>query len=213
MNSVLKTRAKLSVEQVIEIFNIKSTMPNNAAASIARQYRVSEKTVRDIWSGRTWCGETWHLDTARVIAPKSIGRPKGCRDSKPRKAKTEGDTICRMAPNDASALDEQRPIGAEITSLESGQVHKAYSTTVITPMDLKYDISMAQVMSASFHPLQALSSSQPPPASSAAHSVDQQLHEWGQALWLDLEAADPFRKDWNPWQEEASFPAGAPARK
>jgi hypothetical protein len=75
------------------------------------------------------------------------------------------------------------------------------SNTNIKQMNFKYDLFTTQEMSASFHPLQALASSQPPPASSAAHSVDQQLHEWGQALWLDFEAADPFRKDWALQQE------------
>ncbi len=75
MNPVLKTRAKLSVEQVIEIFSIKDTLPASSAADIARRFGVSDKTVRDIWSGRTWCGETWHLDTTRVVEPRNIGRP------------------------------------------------------------------------------------------------------------------------------------------
>eukprot|EP00292_Cryptomonas_paramecium_P025392 CAMPEP_0113668728 /NCGR_PEP_ID=MMETSP0038_2-20120614/4162_1 /TAXON_ID=2898 /ORGANISM="Cryptomonas paramecium" /LENGTH=72 /DNA_ID=CAMNT_0000584505 /DNA_START=99 /DNA_END=313 /DNA_ORIENTATION=- /assembly_acc=CAM_ASM_000170 len=55
--------AKLSEGQAIEIFAIKL---NNArqesrarsSISVARQYNVTDKTVRDIWRGRTWIRET-----------------------------------------------------------------------------------------------------------------------------------------------------------
>ena len=141
MNTALKTRAKLSVEQVIEIFQNKGTTATSSAAVVARQYGVSEKTVRDIWKGRTWCGETWHLDTSRVVQTKRIGRPKGCKDSKPRKPKADG-------RDEASCSPPDHLVGG--ASAASGQ------------------------------------------------SVDQQLHEWGRALWLDFESADPFRRDWNP---------------
>jgi hypothetical protein len=33
-------------------------------------------------------------------------------------------------------------------------------------------------------------------------SVDQQLHEWGQAFWIQHENADPFHVDWLLWQEQ-----------
>ena len=45
--------------------------------AVARTYKVSEKTVRDIWRGRTWHHETLHLDpprAARADAPRSEGQ-------------------------------------------------------------------------------------------------------------------------------------------
>ena len=57
-------------------------------------------------------------------------------------------------------------------------------------------------------PLARASSTPPTTSSSDARSVDQQLHEWGQALWLNLESADPFRKDGNPQHERATVSAG-----
>ncbi len=89
MNLELRTRAKLSSAQVIQIFQIRQTLPIEPAAKVANIFGVSEKTVRDIWKGRTWINETWHLDTSRVVVQKNIGRPKGARDSKPRMTKTE----------------------------------------------------------------------------------------------------------------------------
>ncbi len=63
-------------------------MKPSTAVYIARTYGVSEKTVRDIWKGRTWSKETWHLDTARIVSIKRPGRPKGCKDTRPRKTRS-----------------------------------------------------------------------------------------------------------------------------
>ena len=62
----LKSRAILSSEEAVEIFLL--ALPNEASEAssqagartrpsaivVAREYGVSEKTVRDIWTGRTW---------------------------------------------------------------------------------------------------------------------------------------------------------------
>jgi hypothetical protein len=59
------------------------------AVSVARAFHVSEKTVRDIWSGRTWHNETLPLDVNRIPrAARKTGRPPGRCDSKPRKPRT-----------------------------------------------------------------------------------------------------------------------------
>jgi hypothetical protein len=78
-----KPRARLTQDQAVEIFQMKSSAPS--AVKIAVLYGVSEKTIRDIWTGRTWSRETCHLDTARTVVLKPVGRPKGRRDQKPRK--------------------------------------------------------------------------------------------------------------------------------
>ncbi len=75
---------------------------------------VSEKTVRDIWTGRTWSRETWHLDTSRNLQLKQLGRPKGCRDSQPRKQRGSGLPLSRSCPSrcwtemSSSAFDHRR---------------------------------------------------------------------------------------------------------
>ena len=55
------------------------------AAHVSKIYGVSEKAVRDIWTGRTWSKETWHLDASRSRPLKKMGRPVGRQDTKPRK--------------------------------------------------------------------------------------------------------------------------------
>ena len=81
----LKPQARLSQTQVVAIFQSRAS--NQSSTKVANSYGVNEKTVRDIWTGRTWAKETWHLDPSRRVEVKTMGRPIGCRDTKPRKQK------------------------------------------------------------------------------------------------------------------------------
>ena len=93
----LKPRAVLTKKQAVDIFRIagvlrpdgtRGTKPT--ASSVAKRYGVSEKTIRDIWRGRTWYEETLPFDMNRQ--PKTMmktGRPLGRKDSAPRKRKLE----------------------------------------------------------------------------------------------------------------------------
>jgi hypothetical protein len=63
-----------------------------SATKLAGKYGVSEKAIRDIWQGRTWDRETWHLDTTRPRIEKQRGRPRGSKDRKPRKSKNSNNT-------------------------------------------------------------------------------------------------------------------------
>ena len=88
-----KPSSVLTKEQAIEIFRLSLTHSSKekrpTATSVARTFDVSEKTVRDIWSARTWHDETLPLDVNRTPrAAKKIGRPPGRFDSKPRKPRT-----------------------------------------------------------------------------------------------------------------------------
>ena len=89
-SKVAKPRAILTRDQAIAIFQLRPTSesPSTTRASfmVARAYSVSEKTVRDIWRGRTWHRETVHLDPMRPARPEvSPGRPLGRKDSMPRR--------------------------------------------------------------------------------------------------------------------------------
>ena len=90
-----KKRTKLSHADAISIYKAKSTSVQANALGVT--YGVCEKTIRDVWSGRTWAKETWHLEPARKTALKQIGRPKGSKDSKPRKR--------RVLPHPISKID------------------------------------------------------------------------------------------------------------
>ena len=89
-SATVKSRAVLTKEQAMDIFRLSALRSPDAkrptASSIARKYSVSEKTIRDIWRGRTWHEETQPLDTNRPAKTKlKTGRPLGRKDSVPRK--------------------------------------------------------------------------------------------------------------------------------
>jgi hypothetical protein len=53
-----RPRAVLSKEQAIEIFRYKTNLGNQSmtatSITLAKKYNVNSKTIRDIWSGRSW---------------------------------------------------------------------------------------------------------------------------------------------------------------
>jgi hypothetical protein len=60
-----------------------------SAATVARDYHVSVKTIRDIWTGRTWIREIVHLDPVRSAMVKRLklpGRPSGSTNIVSRRA-------------------------------------------------------------------------------------------------------------------------------
>ena len=81
-----KPQARLTATEAVEIFRCKEA--NRSSTAVSKIYGVNEKTIRDIWRGRTWSKETQHLDPSRVVSIKKLGRPQGCRDSNSRKPRT-----------------------------------------------------------------------------------------------------------------------------
>ena len=81
--AISKARAKLTQSDALDIYNCKGSV--TSAAALSKLYGVCEKAVRDIWTGRTWLKETWHLDDSRPYQAKKIGRPFGRKDAQPRK--------------------------------------------------------------------------------------------------------------------------------
>ena len=68
------------------------------AASIvfATKYHVSPKAIRDIWTGRSWLDATFSLWNENERPQKRIiGRPKGKKDSRPRKSRSDS---CSPSP-------------------------------------------------------------------------------------------------------------------
>jgi hypothetical protein len=70
-----KPRARLSAGEVVQIFW--SRQEQKSSTVVSRLYGVNEKTVRDIWSGRTWAKETQHLDPSRHSRIEKIWKPRG----------------------------------------------------------------------------------------------------------------------------------------
>lgn len=112
-----KTKAILTDDQAVEIFQVKlaneSLDPGDkgkrSARAVGRQYGVSDKTIRDIWTGRTWFRETLHLDKTRADKTyrlKSPGRPKGSKDKEPRQRSVRSTLNQDQAKAPDSACEE-----------------------------------------------------------------------------------------------------------
>jgi hypothetical protein len=66
-----KSHSILKPDQAIDIFYLSLSTPLDrskpTAAAVSREYGISEKTVRDIWNGRTWAQETQPLVPHRPL--------------------------------------------------------------------------------------------------------------------------------------------------
>jgi hypothetical protein len=87
-----KRRVVLSQHQAVEIFQMKHShgysSQHNASIKLSRNYKVSPKAIRDIWNGRSWLNVTSHLWKKEELPPRKFpGRPRGKKDSRPRKKK------------------------------------------------------------------------------------------------------------------------------
>ncbi len=96
-------RAILSRAVAREIFVIKSNLglesAHRVSCQLAAKYRISSKAIRDIWKGRSWLEATFDLWSEEDRPPRRlIGRPKGKKDIKPRRAKGQ-------SPSEQEVLD------------------------------------------------------------------------------------------------------------
>jgi len=88
----MPSRSVLTKDQVHQIFALKEksyvsnlhTKYTNVTIT-SKAFGVSDKTIRDIWSGRTWCQETGMPRKAHLR--DHVGRPKGSKDTTPRQIK------------------------------------------------------------------------------------------------------------------------------
>ena len=69
-----KNRSKLSLDDVITIYRARPL--SLSPSKLAIVYGVSEKAIRDIWSGRTWSKDTWHTDTSMGVQIEQPDRSK-----------------------------------------------------------------------------------------------------------------------------------------
>ena len=88
-----RPRVVLSNQQAREIFELQKNhgfVSLHAASLVfSKKYHVSPKAIRDIWKGRSWLEATYNLWNATDRPERRIiGRPKGKKDSKPRKVKS-----------------------------------------------------------------------------------------------------------------------------
>ena len=210
----VKPRAILNQEQAIQIFKSKDDLPS---AELATIFHVSEKAVRDIWTGRTWSRETWHLDTSRTLQIKQPGRPKGSKDSQPRKRRAR-DSVAHLDESSsfsiAAGLGGPAPLKVYAESLDRYQhgsdadhlskqrcnhSQSAYEQLLADDY-IEADTDGSSTWCRS-DPSSAYNTERKPPSMRHRGSIDEQLHAWG-AFWSRTRSADPFRGDWTPKPSE-----------
>jgi hypothetical protein len=175
-----KPHARLTQEQAVAIFRVKASAPS--AVKIAAYFGISEKTVRDIWTARTWSQETSHLDPTRTVELKQIGRPKGCRDSKPRKKRVDSKRGVSQVPREAPLKVAVH--GCCFTPYES------------VPSFNSNDPNFGLHGVCDFSTLSDECSEYRAPSTSRVSSVDDQLYDWGEEFWTSSQNNDPFFNDW-----------------
>ena len=66
-------RSRLTEATVLDLYRCKGG--GESASKLSRRYGIHEKTVRDIWKGRTWAKETGHPNSSQSVDLKG-GEPK-----------------------------------------------------------------------------------------------------------------------------------------
>ena len=165
-----KTRAKLTESDALNIYHCKGRITN--AAALSKLYGVSEKTVRDIWTGRTWSKETWHLDESRPFPTKKMGRPFGRKDAQPRKSRS-----FRTIPESSSKSHAPIDVSPESKSIDIAPVF----SIVMSEWPQARKVDTEEVHSSAW--------------CWRNQSIDNLLHEKTQ-FGFETEFEDPFGPDW-----------------
>jgi hypothetical protein len=227
-------RAVLTQDQAIVIYTIRETTScfgyqSLKSASLAKQFNVSPKTIRDIWNRRTWANETRHLWTEderpmiRTKKQKSSlpsspethnSKAKNCDRGVPRQRIPE--TFFAHKPAATSAhppsisFPEQHPLSnpppAALSSIRLLPV-------ALPPTPTPRPSSSPIADYTECHHAATAPSSAPPSSQPAAEPPLSTAWPWGPAAGAaDSEAAwdagiaagdsnlnDPFHSDWPHW--------------
>ncbi len=172
-----RPRAKLSKAQAIEIFHFKLAADalNQACPSsvhIGSLFGISEKTVRDIWKGRSWARATSSQDSARQgIMERGHGVQRTSTNYR-----TNGDS--RNAGWNLGLLFDSRLAGIELSRVQE---------SIILPTEaFRTNGCGKQNQPRNFRQNRGVVSG----------SVDYDLHEWSEGTLAPSELVDLFRLDW-----------------
>ncbi len=201
MTAALKHGARnvLRKDQVLEIFKRKvvgrvygtSLHSQPDAKKVGKEFGVTPKAVRDIWTGRTWYRETLHLDPARPDAPerlsKRVGRPKGSKDKKPRRPRESAST--------GSIQNFGSPISQPQFSTEP--TIQSIKSRIIVKESLR-DVSTTEMQDGSD---QSITASRSVRDTSSFSGPDACALENSKS-YACVEFLDPFHDDWIFWKSK-----------
>ena len=184
-----RCRTKLTGDDVIKIFELKQR--SGQANKVASMYGVSEKAIRDIWTARTWAKETWHLEPSRALVIKQAGRPRGSKDSKPRKMKASPPLRASIAScseiqqhelwvEDCEVLFGEEPVDFELVGPAEPVLMLQDGSGLLSVHVEEQSPSLCQEALQPFLGIM----------------VDEQLSEWNADIWCNPQTPDPFELDW-----------------
>jgi hypothetical protein len=196
-----KPRARLTKDQVVQIFKSKLNLPQLSSGIPATLYRVSEKAIRDIWKGRTWSRETQHIDTSRTLQFTQPGRSKGRRGSQLRKKGAGG--MQNNEPASSLFTWQSKDGDSSVGTINANRLLRYCQPNVQGCNTICTDgcTKTSSGDSSSWHQSDISRSynmvERQPLSMPALHaSIDEQLYDW-HSFW-SLPTADPFRRDWMP---------------
>jgi hypothetical protein len=169
----LKQRSRLTEAEVIQIFC--RWHDNKSPNVVSNLYGVNEKTVRDIWSGRTWSKETRHLDPSRALAFKKARSPTGSKDTKPRES--------RGLPVSTDVTPREQSTGHDVANSANDQMRGCIDK--INPSSKTEAVSMASLCRMLSESSAEKDLEGGGAVSNRLISIDEQLYEWErQGCWL-----------------------------
>lgn len=130
-----RARAKIVEGDAPKIFEMMKERGGAGSLDVADAFRISPKTVRDIWNRRTWVKQTRHLWQPTDLKPRMVqemtltrkgdrrkpGRPMGAKDTVPRLS-SGGNRTSPRAPVCASRVARR---GAAARAKEGAAVGQA----------------------------------------------------------------------------------------
>ena len=181
-----KSRAVLSSKQVQEIFEHKRRNMNATSSSekisspvLAKIYGVGEKTIRDIWNGRTWFRETSNYEKMRSSKTCELNSPSYRRKEANKHADMQFQKKCR---------GQARPKAIPCIKTD------ASPKTTFDKCSERNDVAIGCMVQG------WLDHTQPQTASiHAATWLAAICMEHDQGLTTSQEFVDPFHNDWAYW--------------
>ena len=175
-----KARAKLTQSDVLHIYHCKGSA--TSATALSKHYGVSEKAVRDIWTGRTWSKETWHLDKSQPFPAKKMGRPIGRKDAQPRKQRNLRPEIHASQTSDHGSPESRSTDIEPIFRMMMNEWPKAFKKDT-EEVHKDFEEVPCTVLEAAVN--------------QRAQSIDELLHEKALCgFGFDTAFEDPFGPDW-----------------
>ena len=221
-----KSRAILTEDQAAEIFQIKlddDRLPSNqriSSSAVGQLFGVSEKTVRDIWKGRTWIRERVHLDPSRAaIADRTLKRPgrpsKSAPWSESKSLQAVDSALMDDSPHESKSFQDLKDTALSCASRL--KMKEGCSIDIVEGIAPQWTDSSSRRTKGLGTPLQPPQVSEElPRAHSAQHRPKVLLpDDWPRAWPVDQiysaapllgssRSDDPFHDDWRYWRTASS---------